>query len=68
MIFSKNGYDPGIRFFKSPRPLQICFSLEDLQGDGFIRFTFGLLYRSAQLTLRFNAEKYKSRCDWRLFS
>jgi hypothetical protein len=70
-MFAKDWLDSGVRFFKSPRPLQVCFSIEDLQGDGFIRLTFGLLYRSIQFTTQFNGNPdgwIKYRCDWRLFN
>ena len=55
------------RTFKSPRLFNVLFSVEDLQGDGFIRFTIGFLYRSVQLFMPFPNDKYHFSFDFRLF-
>lgn len=63
----KSWTDYGLRFFKSPRLFQMCFSIEDYQGDGFIKTTFGIFKRSIQITIPFNGNKLKYRCNWILF-
>lgn len=68
MIHNLDPY-PGkttVRFFPSGRLFNVCFSIEDLQGDGFIRLTIGLFYRSIQLVIPFNNKRHLE-LDFRLF-
>ena len=55
-----------VRTFKSPRLFNVLFSYEDLQGDGFIRLTVGVLYRSVQLIVPFE-NKARRHFEWSLF-
>jgi hypothetical protein len=54
--------DSGFRTFKSPRLFNLNLSIENWQGDGFVRCTVGLLYRSIQLTIPF---VNRSGIEWR---
>lgn len=56
-----------IRHFKSPRQFQIIFQIIDLQGDGEIILTIGLLKNSIQFKMPFPGHKIKTRCSWWLF-
>lgn len=67
-MLSKHWANGGVRFFKSPRPLQICFNIDDYQGDGLVKLTIGLLYNSFQITIPFNGSNFSYRCNWKLFN
>lgn len=60
-------WHPYIKTFKSPRLFNLLCLVQDWQGDGEIRLTIGVFYRSLQFVLPFPGDKIKFRCDWRLF-
>lgn len=68
-LIAKYPCDQGIRFYPVPtRFFNILFAIEDMQGDGFISFTFILFWRAMQITIWFNNNQHKWRqFDWRIF-
>jgi hypothetical protein len=56
-----------IRIFKVPRFCNLIFSVEDLQGDGFVRLTLSCFYRAVQIYFPFNNNSKRFNLDWRIF-
>jgi len=57
-----------LRTYKVPsRFFNVLFCIEDLQGDGFVRFTVICFYRGLQLLIPFNNSKRIS-FEFRLFN
>ena len=66
MKYEYNNWVPKLKTFKSPRPFNVCFSIEDWQGDGFIRLTVAVLYRSVQVIVPFSNDKHHYQFDFNL--
>lgn len=56
LVSDKSNWAPStttIRFYRPTRRFNLCFSVEDLQGDGYVRFTLIVFKRAMQLVIPF---------------
>jgi hypothetical protein len=52
------------RTYKSPRNFQLCFIVDDMQGDGFVHVSIHLLKKA--LAFEFPFDKKSPQIRWRL--